>query len=151
MWCCFCFQLWHIKMLPLDHKATLKSENHVFSPIISKCYSHLSKIRKLFNKIVHGVTRIMRRTCLHLPVETCYYDARKGDHRTQEGKGGFVGRNVKKGEVGRSVSTPDILQREVVHAIHIATPAMQNVYLYYYYYYYYIYIYIYIIIIITLL
>lgn len=74
-------------------------------------------------------------------VRTCYYDARKGDHRTQEGKGGLVGRNVKKGEVGRSVSTPDILQREVVHAIHIATPAMQNVYLYYYYYYYYIYIY----------
>lgn len=57
-------------MLLLDHKATLKSKNHVFSPIVSKCYSHLSKIQKLFNKIVHEVARIMRRTCLHLPVES---------------------------------------------------------------------------------
>lgn len=99
-------------MLLFDHKATLKSENHVFSPIISKCYSHLSKIQKLFNKIVHEVARIMRRTCLRLPVESTSGRVITMLRKViieREGKGGLVGRNVKNGEVGRSVSTPDIL------------------------------------------
>lgn len=64
--------------------------------------------------------------------DTYYYHYRKGDHRRGK-RGGFVGWNEKVG-VGRSVSTPDILESEGSSArdSHRHARHAENIYLYYY-------------------
>ena len=106
----FLFQLQHA----LRSTVTLKNVLVVFVSYQSLDYCYIrDELKKLFNEVAHEVAKITRRTCLRSPV-----GCTSGRVITTLGKviierkreeRGLVGRNVKKGEIGRSVSTPDIL------------------------------------------
>lgn len=76
-------------MLLFDHKATLKSENHVFSPI--QVLLALVKDSEAFQQdSARGGENYETNVSPFASweyVRTCYYDAKKGDHRTRGKRG----------------------------------------------------------------